>query len=311
LRHNSLTLHVNKLPDGIFRIRYLPADDPLLRPPCYPGSTPITLRLVRSSELTKEELITCYRLLEETSAADYRASRNGWHPGRKKKEMTDKDQWYVLVSKADDDSERDRNMDAAGNEAHDDISSEGSIAAEVSSEGTISATDLHEGTLAATSSPPVSRATPARRTMASSAVLSRMPTTSPVQADPITSPVSVPARHHLPLGFLSFRLIRDDESPGLEPVLYIYEIHLSAPLRNQGLGSHLLRIADTVAARTEMEKVMLTVFTRNKAARRLYERCGFRIDESSPASRIFRNRIVEADYAILFKPVTGEEKEEE
>ncbi|ORY11411.1 acyl-CoA N-acyltransferase, partial [Clohesyomyces aquaticus] len=43
------------------------------------------------------ELEACFRLVETTSSADYKASSVGWHPVDKHQEMKEKDMRYILV----------------------------------------------------------------------------------------------------------------------------------------------------------------------------------------------------------------------
>lgn len=42
-------------------------------------------------------MAACFDLVRETSAADYRASAQGWCPGRKRREMRSGGLWYLLV----------------------------------------------------------------------------------------------------------------------------------------------------------------------------------------------------------------------
>ncbi|KAF6234827.1 hypothetical protein HO173_007047 [Letharia columbiana] len=55
-----------------------------------------------------------------------------------------------------------------------------------------------------------------------------------------------------------------------------------------------------------VEKAMLTVFKRNKAAMQFYERLGYEEDEYSPRPKKLRNGVVkELDYLILSKSLIG------
>jgi ribosomal protein S18 acetylase RimI-like enzyme len=101
------------------------------------------------------------------------------------------------------------------------------------------------------------------------------------------------------LGFLSF-MVDYDSSPSV-PVLYIYEIHLAESLRGLGLGNHLMHVADLLAQRIGLAKVMLTCFLCNKKAYRFYADHGFLKDACSPEDRKTRNEVVAVDYAILSK----------
>jgi ribosomal protein S18 acetylase RimI-like enzyme len=101
------------------------------------------------------------------------------------------------------------------------------------------------------------------------------------------------------LGFLSF-MVDYDSSPSV-PVLYIYEIHLAESLRGLGLGNHLMHVAELLAQRIGLAKVMLTCFLCNKKAYRFYADHGFLKDACSPEDRKTRNKVVAVDYAILSK----------
>jgi ribosomal protein S18 acetylase RimI-like enzyme len=101
------------------------------------------------------------------------------------------------------------------------------------------------------------------------------------------------------LGFLSF-MVDYDSSPPV-PVLYIYEIHLAESLRGLGLGNHLMHVADLLAQRIDLAKVMLTCFLCNKKAYRFYADHGFLKDTCSPEDRKTRNKVVAVDYVILSK----------
>ena len=108
---------------------------------------------------------------------------------------------------------------------------------------------------------------------------------------------------HCPIeGFLSFMITHDSEPP--VPVLYVYEIHLAEKLRKVGLGHHLMQIAEDVAGRIELQKVMLTCFLSNVKARQFYERRGYATDVSSPGPRKTRNKTVKPDYVIMSKVVS-------
>jgi ribosomal protein S18 acetylase RimI-like enzyme len=107
------------------------------------------------------------------------------------------------------------------------------------------------------------------------------------------------------LGFLSFMITHDDPPFEQMTVGYIYEIHLMEELRGRGLGSFLIRQAEFIIVEVGLNKMMLSVFTRNKGARRLYERLGYTKDRCSPDDRTTRRGIIEADYAILYKSLTA------
>lgn len=94
------------------------------------------------------------------------------------------------------------------------------------------------------------------------------------------------------------------------PVLYIYEIHLHPALRHRHLGKNLLSLVQHVAAALPVDKIMLSVFKRNRSAWEWYLRRGFAIDAFSPETgekrlRGGRRREREASYGILSWEVDG------
>ncbi|PYH73776.1 N-terminal L-serine N(alpha)-acetyltransferase NAT4 [Aspergillus vadensis CBS 113365] len=104
------------------------------------------------------------------------------------------------------------------------------------------------------------------------------------------------------VGFMSFMITYED---GKE-VVYLYEIHLSAEVQKQGLGKRLLLVLMEIGRRVCVEKAMLTVFTSNGVAQRLYEAIGFGTDEYSPRPRRLRNGMVkEPDYRIMSVRLDG------
>ncbi len=102
-------------------------------------------------------------------------------------------------------------------------------------------------------------------------------------------------------GSLSFMITHDSHPP--VPVLYIYEIHLVESLRRVGLGAHLMQLAEDIARRVGVRKVMLTCFLSNLKAQQFYEKRGFARDICSPDDRQTRKRIVEVDYVIMSKAI--------
>ncbi|CCF35734.1 acetyltransferase [Colletotrichum higginsianum] len=61
---------------------------------------PYALSLKSSSALAQHELQACFDLVDRTSGADYRASKDGWRPASKMKEMRSPDLRYILVKEA-------------------------------------------------------------------------------------------------------------------------------------------------------------------------------------------------------------------
>lgn len=90
-----------------------------------------------------------------------------------------------------------------------------------------------------------------------------------------------------------------------QPVVYCYEIHLEPELRGTGLARLLMDSLETVAYNIDVvEKVMLTVFTRNRRAVEFYHKCGFVRDGISPQPRTLRGgKLKMPEYEILSKRV--------
>ena len=65
--------------------------------------------------------------------------------------------------------------------------------------------------------------------------------------------------------------------PGEEKVevAYLYEIQVTPDAQRHHIGSELMDILHLIAQRTQMRKVMLTVFAENKNARAFYDRHGY------------------------------------
>ncbi|PPJ54454.1 hypothetical protein CBER1_06939 [Cercospora berteroae] len=106
-------------------------------------------------------------------------------------------------------------------------------------------------------------------------------------------------------GFLSFMLTHDS-TPSV-PVLYVYEIHLDSSTRGKGLGKSLMGMAESIAKRVGVEKVMLTCFKSNVKARTFYEHLGYDVDICSPEDRKTRNKVVKVDYVIMSKDLMSPE----
>ncbi|KAK5126551.1 hypothetical protein LTR85_009485 [Meristemomyces frigidus] len=201
----------NSLSHKDFYKRYVDGPNMWYRSPKH--SCDYTLHFESAATIKPADLKLCFNLIEETSRQDYEASSRGWHPRRKRREMTEPEMRYLLVD--------------VDHRAQIDI---------------------------------------------------------------------------IPLGgFLSF-MITHDSTPSV-PVLYIYEIHLAESHRGKGMGKHFMNLAEEVARRVGVEKVMLTCFVSNTKAREFYERLGYGIDACSPADRKTRKKTVKADYVILSKRV--------
>ncbi|PMB65917.1 hypothetical protein BM221_008116 [Beauveria bassiana] len=67
---------------------------------------------------------------------------------------------------------------------------------------------------------------------------------------------------------------------------------------------HVTTAADRIGA---LHKTMLTCFTANARARRFYEKLGFAVDDSSPRPRRLRDKVVEPEYVIMYRPTRSDD----
>ncbi|CAI7906181.1 unnamed protein product, partial [Closterium sp. NIES-54] len=82
------------------------------------------------------------------------------------------------------------------------------------------------------------------------------------------------------VGFMHFRIVEENEMASL----YVYELQVEAEYQGMGIGSKLMRIAELMAKKCELEAIFLTVQKENKSARALYmEKLGFQTADHSPA----------------------------
>lgn len=78
--------------------------------------------------------------------------------------------------------------------------------------------------------------------------------------------------------------------------MYVYEIQLEARCQRKGLGKLLMLLMELVAAKLQMQAVVLTVMQANTAALTLYSRLGYARHPSSPDED-------GPGYFILHKPI--------
>ncbi|KAJ8907532.1 hypothetical protein NDN08_007643 [Rhodosorus marinus] len=71
-------------------------------------------------------------------------------------------------------------------------------------------------------------------------------------------------------GFASFRFCVEDD----EAILYIYELQVDEKVRGKGIGKHMLKLLEEVAAHMKMSKVILTVHKSNERAIAFYRSQG-------------------------------------
>ncbi|KAF6023721.1 NAA40 [Bugula neritina] len=94
-----------------------------------------------------------------------------------------------------------------------------------------------------------------------------------------------------PVAFCHFRFDMDFDLA----VLYCYEIQLEEKVQRKGLGRFLMQLMELMAFKTQMRKVVLTVFHDNKAAMSFYKsRLNYGVDETSPSA-------VEAEWEVNYE----------
>ncbi|BHF63641.1 N alpha-acetyl-transferase [Sparganum proliferum] len=96
-------------------------------------------------------------------------------------------------------------------------------------------------------------------------------------------------------GFVHFRFECDSH----RAVLYCYEIQLLESARGVRLGHQLVDHLFEIAARTSMQRVMLTVFKFNTHAYNFFGRLGFKVDSTDPCNY---GKFV--DYSIMSRRVS-------
>lgn len=82
---------INALSPSAFLNRFLPPSSSLLQHRDYK----IALKPVTA--LDGDDFMACFRLIESTSAADYKNSSRGWHPKKKQLEMKEDNMQYLLI----------------------------------------------------------------------------------------------------------------------------------------------------------------------------------------------------------------------
>nr|CAG4652367.1 EOG090X0MNC [Triops cancriformis] len=91
-----------------------------------------------------------------------------------------------------------------------------------------------------------------------------------------------------PIAFSHFRFDMDYD----RPVLYCYEVQVEPAFLRKGLGKLLVQLLALVAFKSQLHKVVLTVFRHNSDARAFFQSLGYSTDETSPEED-------ETDYMIL------------
>ncbi|CAK7221265.1 N alpha-acetyl-transferase [Sporothrix bragantina] len=224
------------------------------------------LSLARPAELGDEDLEACYRLIEETSRADYEGSAMKWRPEHKRKEMRSPELRYIIV------------REEATAETPAEVPAK--PPAEVPASSDIDS--IQENV--------IREKGPDNNNSAGNE-----------DAETTTTP-SLPSIASTIRAFTSLMPVYEEG----EPVVYCYEIHLSPSLQGSGLGHLLLGFQSIVAHNLgpPVSKVMLTCFLSNARALKFYERQGFVTDPLAPTTRRLRGgKMFVPDYTILSKPV--------
>ncbi|KAM3717651.1 N-alpha-acetyltransferase [Dirofilaria immitis] len=94
--------------------------------------------------------------------------------------------------------------------------------------------------------------------------------------------------NNTPIAYLHYRFVIDSDSA----VLYCYEIQVEDKYQVKGIGSALLSIAECLARKMSMDKLMATVFAFNGNSLAFFHKNGFSVDPSCPDA---------GDYLILSK----------
>lgn len=95
-------------------------------------------------------------------------------------------------------------------------------------------------------------------------------------------------------GFSHFRFDMDYD----DEVLYVYEIQLEENFRRKGLGKFMMQVLEMMAFKSDMRKIMCTVFKHNPAAQSFFKsHMKFEIDETCPTDDVYE----QFDYEILSK----------
>ncbi|PQE09006.1 Acyl- N-acyltransferase protein [Rutstroemia sp. NJR-2017a WRK4] len=267
----------------------------------------VDIELHTPETLSSAELTTLLDLVAKTSGKHYRASAMGWNQRKKRAEMRLRDLKYLVVRGRGE-------LDREGGGEGKDVGGDEKEGEKVGEKGEVK---VNEG----------------RVGRDQAVVGKKRKRTTDEDADTEKSPPN-PSEKQPPeiLGFASFMPTYEDG----KKVIYVYEIHLEEQLRGlvsihnypiQSNPTPIFQLQSTLTSnprRTKLsqtlmsliqhaaekipgvEKVMLTCFTANAAARRFYERLGYEVDEFSPEPRVMRGgKEVRADYMILSRGVGG------
>lgn len=103
-----------------------------------------------------------------------------------------------------------------------------------------------------------------------------------------------------PAAMVSFRVDHYDGGTTGDVAAYVYEVYVAPAARRRGLAASLLSVVDDICRHAGVPRVVLTVFSSNKPALKLYkERLGWVTDVSCPSLHDNES----AGYQILTKPI--------
>ena len=103
-----------------------------------------------------------------------------------------------------------------------------------------------------------------------------------------------------PVAFCHYRFDLEDKID----IVYLYEIQLTPHAQGRGLGGKLLALVEDLGAHYGLQKIMLTVQTRNKRARNFYQKNGYKLDYTSPQGR----EAASCGFRVLSKPLKQSKK---
>lgn len=93
-----------------------------------------------------------------------------------------------------------------------------------------------------------------------------------------------------------------------DDVLYCYEIQLEESVRRKGLGKFMMKVLELMMMKSDLLKIMLTVFKHNDVASKFFkEVLKYEIDETCPYDTVYE----QFDYEILSRFNMKEKKKRE
>ena len=254
-------------------------------------SKSLQAQLVASSSLLPSDLDNCFTLLQDTSRSDYEHSSQGWHPGKKKREMKLPDLRYILLKDVVD-------VAAEHSPGVNDCKPESPALQKLKTRET-SYSGLKRETSTGTEDVET-RQSSRELNHVTQGVHDDLEPGFDVDTCTGASGTASPSIDTLLdpriAAFLSFMLTYEDG----QEVIYCYELHIIQALRGKSLGRGLMNVMEEIGRRVGVAKAMLTVFASNDKAYKFYTALGYTVDEYSPTARKLRNGVIkEPDYLIL------------